>query len=167
MISFVVNRILWMLLLLFMQVFIFNHVHIFGYATPLSFVYFILTLPLGCSRNVAMLWGFAMGLSVDIFSNTPGVAAAAMTFAAFVQPSVMNALELKEGIEGTTQGFRTMGRWAYVRYAALVISLHHLVYFVLEYFSYFSVWALLCSFVSSWALTLITCVAFESLRSSK
>ena len=108
-----------------------------------------------------------MGLAVDIFSNTPGVAAASMTFAAFVQPSVMNALELKEGIEGTTQGFRTMGRWAYVRYAALVISLHHLVYFVLEYFSYFSVWALLCSFVSSWALTLITCVAFESLRSSK
>ena len=37
-----------------------------------------------------LLWCFALGLCVDIFSNTPGVAAAAMTLTAAIQPYVLN-----------------------------------------------------------------------------
>ena len=41
----ILSRIGWFLLLLLLQVLVFNHIHIMGYATPVPYVYFLLNLP--------------------------------------------------------------------------------------------------------------------------
>ena len=66
------SRLLNFVILILVQVFILNKIHLFGYATPMLYVWFILTLEAGTGRNKAMLWAFVMGLVIDIFSNTFG-----------------------------------------------------------------------------------------------
>lgn len=85
------QRIKWFVILLLVQVLVLNHVHIYQYATPLLYIYFILKLNSQVNRKVLMGWAFALGLSIDIFSNTPGLNAAAATFLAFVRPPLLFA----------------------------------------------------------------------------
>lgn len=160
-------RLLWMLSLLALQVLIFNHVHLLGYGTPLVYTYFLFLFPLGASRNGVLLWSFALGLAVDVFSDTPGVAAASMTLVALVQPPLLRMMVPQDAVEDVVQSYRTMGAWAYVRYVVLLSLLYHLVFFLLEYFSFFNGLDLLYSFAGSWLLTLSICLAFEGLRVSK
>ena len=72
-----IHRIGWFIGLVLLQVLILNNVHIAGYATPFLYIYFILKFSSGTSRNELMLWAFFFGLTIDIFSDTPGMNAAA------------------------------------------------------------------------------------------
>ena len=45
MLHIILSRLVWCVVLMILQVFLFNHVHLWGYATPLCYVYFLLILP--------------------------------------------------------------------------------------------------------------------------
>ena len=66
------SRLLWAFILLVFQGLVFNHIHFFGYATPVIYVYILCLQPLNTSRYAWLLWGFAVGLGADFFSETPG-----------------------------------------------------------------------------------------------
>ena len=76
-------------ILLLAQVLVLNHIHLFDCATPLLYVYVVLQFRRNYPRWGILLVSFLLGLLVDIFSNTPGVAAASMTFLGFLQPYVL------------------------------------------------------------------------------
>lgn len=78
--------------LLLAQVLVLNHVHLFGVAIPLLYVYFVLSFPRDYSRNGALVWSFLLGLFIDIFSNTPGVAAFSMTWSLSYSPMSSDCL---------------------------------------------------------------------------
>ena len=61
------------------QVLVFNHIHLFSYATVLLYVYFVVMFPRNYPRWAILLWSFFLGLAVDMFSSTPGMAAASLT----------------------------------------------------------------------------------------
>ena len=84
-----IHRIGWFIGLVLLQVLILNSVHIAGYATPFLYIYFILKFSSGTSRNELMLWAFFFGLTIDIFSDTPGMNAAATVLLAFLRPSLL------------------------------------------------------------------------------
>ena len=65
------------LVFLLVQVLVLNQVHLFDSATPLLYIYMVLLFPRNYPKWGMLAWAFAMGLGVDMFSNTPGVAAAA------------------------------------------------------------------------------------------
>nr|MBP9638025.1 rod shape-determining protein MreD [Bacteroidaceae bacterium] len=68
-----------LLILISIQVLVLNQIHIFGYATPIIYIYVLLKLPPEISRNGLLLWGFSSGLIIDLFSNKPGMHADACT----------------------------------------------------------------------------------------
>ena len=68
------------------QALVLNHIQLFGCATPLLYVYLVLAFPLGYPKWALLLWSFAMGMAVDMFSNTPGCAAASLTLVGAAQP---------------------------------------------------------------------------------
>ena len=83
-------RILWFAGLILLQVLVLNYVHIHQFAKPLLYVYFILKLDSNTGRNQTMLWSFALGLCIDILSNTPGLNATASVLLAFSSASSNN-----------------------------------------------------------------------------
>ena len=161
------RRLVHALLLLALQVLVCNHIHLMGYATPMPYVLFLVWLPLNANRIGNMLWAFLLGLAIDIFSNPPGEAAAALTLTAFVQWPLLRAMAPKDSIEDMVPTYKTMGRWNHIRYIFILTLVHHTAFFLLESFSFFHLTALGISFGGSLALSLLLMLTFETLRHGK
>ena len=126
------KRMGWALLLLAIQVLVLDQVHPWGYGAPLLCPLLVITLPLGTSRSEALLWGFGIGFVADIFAGTAGISSAAMTLIAFIQPPLLEVMVPRDSEEELLPSFSTMGRWNYLQFIALLLLLHHIIYFALE-----------------------------------
>lgn len=155
------------LLVIFLQVFVFNHIILWGYAIPLLGVMILFHTPLNAGRIVNMLLAFFTGLVLDAFSNSPGVAAGAMTFTAFVQYSLLHAIVPKDAVEDAVPSMKLLGKYNYVFYIAILMAVHHFMYFLLEAFSFFNAMDLLIRFLGSYALSMVLALSIEFLLSSK
>ena len=69
----IIKQFLTFIILCLAQALVLNHINLFGCATPLLYVYFILLFRHDYPRWGTLLWSFFTGLCIDIFSNTPGV----------------------------------------------------------------------------------------------
>lgn len=157
------NRLAWCVGLVLLQVLILNHIHIAGYATPFLYIYVILKFPSDVSRNALLLWGFFLGLAVDMFSNTAGMNAIATVLLAFMQPLLLRFFTLRDNLEVFKPSGQTMGRGPFLRYLISGIFIHHMALVGIEYFSIFSVKDMLLRVVLSALLTLICIKGLEAI----
>lgn len=160
-------RLLQFILLALLQVLIFNSIHLFGVATPLAYIAFMLYFPLNASRTGTVIWAFCMGLLMDVFTNQPGVAAASMTLLGLVQPALLQLMAPKDSVEDMVPNFQTMGLWNHLRYILFLCLLYCIVFFALESFSYFDSRQLLLTMGSSTLLTFFVVILIESFRGRK
>ena len=158
------KRLAWALLLLALQVLVLDQVHPWGYGAPLVCSLFVIILPLGTSRSEALLWGFGVGLVADIFAGTPGIGSAAMTLVGLVQPPLLELMAPRDSDEELHPSFSAMGRWNYLQFIALLLLLHHVVYFGLEGFSYFRLEDIAISMGVSYAASLLIILLIEKVR---
>lgn len=77
--------------LVLVQGLVFNHIHLFNCATPLLYIIMVLHFRRNHPRWAVLLWCFMMGLCIDVFANTPGVATASMTLVGLLQPYLSNS----------------------------------------------------------------------------
>ena len=75
--STVITNIARFILLLAVQVVIFNRINLFGYINPYPYILFILLYPVNGNKAGLLLSSFFLGLIVDMFLNSGGVHAAA------------------------------------------------------------------------------------------
>ena len=167
MINKILKRMAWALLLLLVQVLILDQVHPWGYGAPLLCPLIVITLPMGISRSEALLWGFGVGFIADIFAGTSGISSAALTFIAFLQPPLLELMAPRDSEEELHPSFSAMGRWNYFRFIALLLLLHHIIYFALEGFSYFHIADIAISMGISYAVSLLLIVLVEHVRNPK
>ncbi len=78
--------------LVLIQALILNNIHFLRIATPFLYLYFIIKMPVGTSRDLVVLFSFLIGLVIDMFSNTPGMHAAACTLAGFIPDRIVDAV---------------------------------------------------------------------------
>lgn len=154
----------WFVGLMLLQVLVLNNVHVAGYATPFIYIYFLLKLNSSVSRNELMVWGFCLGLSIDLFSNTPGMNAAACVLLAFVRPFILRLFSPRDNQDSIEPGFRSMGFWPFVRYVVAGTFLHHAMLLFIESFSFFNFPLLLLKIISSALLTILCILAIEGIR---
>lgn len=158
------KRPLLFVVLVLVQVLVLNHVRLFGFGTPLLYVYFAISFRRGYAKWAVLLWSFLLGLCVDIFSNTPGVAAVSMTFVGLLQPYVLELFMQRDSDDDILPGVRSLGLVKYIVYALMLSAVYCLVFFTVETFTFFNwlQWAL--SVVASLALTLLLVVVVDNLR---
>ena len=160
----ILNRIVWFIGLLLVQILLFNEIYLFGLATPFIYVYFILVLDKEVDRNALMLQAFALGLMVDVFCNTPGVNAGASVLLAFTRARLLRMFMPREEYENFEPGIRTMGVWPFLRYAFVAVLLHHSALFMLEAFSLAHIGHLLLRVLCSTLLTVMLVMSIELVR---
>ena len=141
-----------------------NNISLFGLATPFIYVYLILVMDRDIDHNALMLTAFLLGLMVDVFSNTPGVNAGASVLLAFMRPSLLRLFSPRDEYENFEPGIYTLGFWAFVRYAAAGVLVHHMALFLLEAFTFVNFGHLLLHALCSSLLTLLMIVAIEGVR---
>lgn len=160
------RRMKWFLGLVFLQVLVLNQMHISGYATPFFYIYFILKFNSSVSRNTLMLWAFALGLTVDVFSNTPGMNAAVCTCLAFFRGSLLRLVTLRDMDDAFRPGIKTLGVAVFFRYSLLTCGLFCSLLLLIDTFSFFNLPVLLLKILTSTATSII-CVFCAELMGGK
>src|ERR1700683_2878319 len=69
------------------------------FITPYLYYLYILWLPFNLPRLPLTAIGFMFGLTLDYFTYTPGLHAAACTLIAYARPFLVNMLLSQEGLE--------------------------------------------------------------------
>ncbi len=137
MIKFILRNIWRFVILVILQIVIFNNIQFSGYINPYIYVLFILLLPFETPKWLLILSSFLLGLSIDIFSNTLGMHAAACVFMAFMRPHVLQYISPREGYEASSlprisyYGFN----W-FIKYSITLILAHHIFLFYIEVFTF-------------------------------
>ena len=144
------------------QTMVLGRIHLFGYATPLLYVYFVAMFNRNYPKWAVLLWSFAMGLTIDIFSNTPGVAAASLTLIGAIQPYFLEPFIPRDSVDDLRPSIRTIGVVKYVYYITILVVLYCLVFFSLEAFNFFNWMDILKSVGGSAVITLVLILTFES-----
>jgi len=125
------------ILLITIQILVVNNIQINSYINPYMYILFILILPFDLSKSLLLLIGFFTGLSVDIFSNTFGIHAAATTLLAFVRPTLLTLISTREAYEpGSCPNIGMYGFTWFVKYLAIGTLIHHSALFMLETFNF-------------------------------
>lgn len=159
------KRIVLLVVLCLVQALILNQIHLFGFATPLLYVYFVLLFRRGESRWTLLLWSFFLGVLIDMFSNTPGVAAASMTFIGLIQPYVLMPFVPRDSADDLLPSMRTLGVARFVYYTLILTLIYCVSFFTLEMFSFYHWLEWLESIGGSWGLTVVFILVVENFRS--
>ena len=162
-----VHGVKWFIGLVLIQVLVLNQMHISGYATPFLYIYFILKINSKVGRNELMLWAFMLGLTVDIFGNTPGMNAAAATCLAFSRSSLLRLSTLRSEDEAFYPGIKSLGVSSFSRYALLASVLFCTVLLLIDTFSFFHVGRLILKIIASTISTFIFIFCAESIGGKK
>ena len=146
------------------QIMVLNHIHLFNVAIPLLYIYFGITFHRNYPKWAILLWCFAMGLAVDVFSNTPGLAAGSMTLIGAIQPHLLELFVPHDSVEELHVSMKSLGVGKFTTFSAILIIIYCLAFFALEAFTFYN-WVnwLVCA-GSSAVLTLILILAIESVR---
>jgi len=131
----IARNILRFIVLILFQVLVMDNVMISGYMIPYIYILFILLMPFETPRWVQLLSGFALGLSMDLFSGTLGMHTAATVLAAFARPYLLDLLAPRDGYE--TDSFPRIHYYGFLwflKYSLLIVLIHHLALFYLEVF---------------------------------
>lgn len=155
-----------LILLVLVQGLLLNHIHLFGYATPLLAVYFILRFPRNNPKWANLLWSFTLGIGIDMFGNTPGLNTTSLTFIGMLQPYVLSIFLNRESAEDLKPSPSTLGWNKFLLYATILTLTYTFLLFTFEAFNFFNPipWAL--SIVGSFILTIILIAATENLSSN-
>ena len=123
--------------LVFFQVMVLNRINLGGFINPYLYVYFILLLPFMTPKWLLLVSAFFMGLTVDIFSNSMGINAAASVMMAFARPFVIKAISTGTEYEiGERPSLKNQDIKWFVYYCVILIFIHHFVLFYLEIFRF-------------------------------
>jgi hypothetical protein len=154
------------ILFLLVEVFVLNRVpHLHRFISPSLYFLFILWLPFFISPRWLLLIGFVTGLTLDYFTMTPGLHAAACVLIAYVRPFLITVLTPRDsGDFNYREPSPQSLLWApYFIYVLILTLLHHGWLVMLEWMSFGSFGDFLLKLIASTAISLLLIFTVELL----
>ena len=145
------------ILLVLVQVWIFNNLNLLGYINPMVYVLFLYWYPLRQNRSVFLLVSFALGFVIDIFSDTMAIHAISTMTMAYIRPLL---LRFCYGNNYEFQGFSYTNttRLQRITFMILLIVIHHLIFFSLEILSFYHFVLILKKVLFTSGISLLLCL---------
>lgn len=146
-----------------LQALVINNIHLFGIVTPFVYMYVVLKFRIDLSRSGVIVLSFLLGLIIDVFSNTIGIHAATCSLIGFIRnPLLEQFADLKELPDRSMPSIRLLGLSKFLRYALILVTVHHAILFTIEAFSFFQPWQMFIRLISSVFLTLLLIFIIEA-----
>ena len=129
-------------LLLFIQSFLINQINLFGFINPNLYLLFLIVYRLDANPTLLIILGFALGLLLDLLTQGAGGHTIASLTIAFLRPFI---IRFSFGVNydipmGMIKGSLLTQRLLYL---SLIIFVHHLVLFIIIYFSFENILSIL------------------------
>jgi len=149
-------------ILILLQVVLFNNIELFGFITPYPYILFILLYPLNTNKAGLITISFILGLILDIFNNSGGVHAAACVVLAYYRESF---LKISFGVSYEYHMLRITNKFSseLITYVVISVLLHHIVLLLLEVFSFGFILETLLRIVTSSIFTIAIILIMISL----
>tara|TARA_R110002050_G_scaffold204522_4_gene340118 strand:- start:26897 stop:27406 length:510 start_codon:yes stop_codon:yes gene_type:complete len=152
--------------LILTQVVICNKIGYLGFINPMIYILFLYWYPIKQNRTVFIVIAFLLGFIIDVFSDTLAIHAAATTTIAFLRPAIMRFCF---GVNYEFQSFKlsSVPRIQQITYIALLIVIHHTVFYILEVFSFENFLLILKKILTVSLASIVLCILLSSLFSVK
>lgn len=148
--------------LVLVQVLILNNIQFSGLINPYVYILFILLLPFTIPGYFLLGLSFLLGISIDIFNNTPGLHAGATVLLGFLRPGIANLISSREFIEkGNTPSMIQLGFASFLKYTVISVLVHHLFLFYAEAFSFGGFFETFLRFILSSVFSIVIILASQ------
>jgi rod shape-determining protein MreD len=146
-------------LLIILQILLFNHINFLGYVNPYPYIFFILVFSFTGNKNLLIFLSFLLGLLIDVFGDSGGVHAGAAVFLAYIRPLLLK-FSFGVSYEFNTIKLSKADFGARLTYISIAVLLHHFVLFSLEIFNISHILLVLKStlFSSIFTIVLLLCI---------
>jgi len=156
------------ILLFLLQVLLFNNIKFSGYVNPYIYIMFILLLPAEIPSWLLLILSFFTGLTMDLFSGTPGMHTSATVMAGFIRPYTLRIISPRDGYEpGTDPSMMVYGLKWFLIYSSFIVIVHHLTLFYLEVFRLTDFFSTLLRVILSSLFTVAFIILLEYIRKGK
>ncbi|MGM9866299.1 MAG: rod shape-determining protein MreD [Lepagella sp.] len=158
------NNFVVMIVMVLLQVLIFNNIMLFSVAIGYVFIYTIIRLPMSLHTNWLLTFTFLLGLVIDIFSDTAGVNTISCTILAMVKRPVLYAyIARDDSTKNIVPCLSTLGFAVYGKYLFTMSMIYTLLTFVLEYFNFADFKEIALMTICSSLFTFILILGIDSL----
>lgn len=164
--SDLVKNIIRFAIFIFIQVYVlFQIPPLHRFVVPYIYFLYILWLPFRISRGTLTLVGFLFGLTLDFFTNRPGLHAAPCVLIAYLRPFLINILIPQEGAEQNykSPSITSMGLAPYATYILILTLLHNTYLVFLEWLQFGSFWYFLGKVLATTGISLLLILITELL----
>ena len=145
------------ILLLFVQIAVFNKMDFLGYINPYPYILFILLYPVNGNKYGLLFSSFLLGIIMDMFCNSGGVHAAAAISLSALRPTFF---KFSFGVSYEYQTIKINDKITPERFSFIAISVvsHHFILFLLETFRLSFFLDVLLRTLLSTIFTIIICI---------
>ena len=146
------------ILLLAVQIIIFNNMNFLGYISPFPYILFIILYPVNGNKSGLVVTSFLLGLIMDMFSNSGGIHATACLLLAYFRPSIF---KFAFGLSYEYQTVKLNDVLTPERFSFILLSvvIHHFTLFLLEAFHFSFIFDILIRTLLSTIFTIIICIS--------
>ena len=144
-------------LLLAIQILVFNNMDFWGYVSAFPYILFIILYPVNGNKYGLLLSSFFLGIIMDLFCNSGGVHATACVLLAYFRPAFF---KFSFGLSYEYQTIRLNDVLTPERFTFILLSVitHNFTLFILESFQISFILDVLLRTLLSTIFTTITCI---------
>ena len=144
-------------LLLAVQIIIFNNMNFLGYISPFPYLLFIILYPVNGNKSGLLIASFLLGLIMDMFSNSGGIHTTACLILAYFRPFIF---KFSFGLSYEYQTVKLNDVLTPERFSFILLSvvIHHFTLFILEAFQFSFILDILLKTLLSTVFTLLICI---------
>ena len=147
-----------------LQVFLFNQLQLFGVCHPYVYILCLLMLPITLHPSADLVIGAGAGLMMDIFSNSLGIHMASCVLIMYIRRYLLGLLVNDRDRLNEQVSLHAIGFVAMLQYVVILVFIHHLTVFALAAWSWRHFgFVLLETFVSG-LLTVLVILGYNALR---
>lgn len=164
--SSILKNIIRFAIFIIVQVYLLNKLPaLHQFIIPYLYFLFILWLPFSVSRAGLLFAGFITGITLDAFTNSPGLHAAPCVLIAYLRPFVINVLTPKDSSDFnySEPSPRAMGWTPYLVYVLVLTIFHHGYMILLEWLSFGGFFRFVIKVFATTAISMLLIVITELL----
>ena len=155
------------IILVLLQVFLFDNLNLGLYVRPLVYIAFIILLPFKTGAAAAILCGLAIGGAMDLLSGGDGLNIIASVATGLFRTAALRMTTTGDTIrEGGSPSAHSMGAGSFLGYCSVMVLVHCFIFFSFEALSWSYYWLTVLRIIASAAVTLILLMAVRLLLPS-
>ena len=166
--NLLINNIGRFLLLVLLQILVFNNVYLGGYITPCLYLLFLAMLPTNTGKIPILIIAFFTGLSIDITTGMLGFHTAACTAIGFLRPIWLDKIILGDNEESIERpSFFSCPYQQFALYLFFLLFIFYIIYYTLLIFDLHALHTILFSSLLSSIITWLLAVLYQTLFTRK